>query len=194
MTLEGRKFKMNLAFTDDDTPTKNDLYGVYSTAHRYHLWWAGDTTQAMYRFCPTFMLAGFKQGGTMPRYVIPDEINLYCGTPPAVFEEYIEGTFVCPGGSDIEDALLPAGGRTLLTAFPNPFRGASEIRFAAPGYAALRIFDARGLLIRDFGTVHTGRITWDGRNYSGAPVAPGSYVLRLDAKNESRNLKLTVIR
>ncbi|MDD1713532.1 MAG: hypothetical protein LUQ69_10245 [Methanoregulaceae archaeon] len=195
---DGQIFKMNYAFTDDDSVRKIDPYVVKASAHRYPAWWGSDTTQSVYRFCPTFMLAGFKGNSSSPRFNPPLESDLYCTVPPQVLPHAYElaiyqALAVCSNG--VENKIEWRGNSGLLIASPNPFRSASEIRFTIPGQeAAFKVFDMRGLVVRDLGLSGTGRVFWDGRNSSGLSVAPGNYVLRMDAGKESRNLKLTVMK
>ncbi len=70
---------------------------------------------------------------------------------------------------------------------PNPFRASTTLRFslAAESRARIEIFDVSGRLVATLldGFVPSGNhsVIWDGRNASGAAVAPGVYLARLDA-------------
>jgi hypothetical protein len=71
---------------------------------------------------------------------------------------------------------------------PNPFNPRTVITFdtAQSGRASLRIYDAGGRLIRtmlDTGSLATGphRVTWDGLDGQGRPMASGMYLYRLEA-------------
>jgi hypothetical protein len=71
---------------------------------------------------------------------------------------------------------------------PNPFRGATAIRYDLPERTLvdLKVYDVSGRLIRTLiyrGLTEPGRHTthWDGRNAEGRPVAPGIYFCRLIA-------------
>jgi hypothetical protein len=84
----------------------------------------------------------------------------------------------------------------LMPNAPNPFGGATEVRFALAQRESVRvsIFDARGRLVRvltsgerDAG-VHA--LPWDGRDLNGRAVASGSYVCKLETPSATRTLKL----
>jgi hypothetical protein len=87
-----------------------------------------------------------------------------------------------------------------LTRAPNPFSGATTIRFsqAAPGPVSLRIYDVTGRRIRtlDDGRLPAGSFarTWDGRDDGGRPVAAGVYFARLSTAESERSEKVTLIR
>jgi hypothetical protein len=72
-----------------------------------------------------------------------------------------------------------------LSAFPNPFRSSTTLRFARSGEgpARVRVFDAAGREIRRLGSVAGGGATvgWDGRDGTGRPVPAGVYFVRLEA-------------
>lgn len=83
-----------------------------------------------------------------------------------------------------ESPVLPEG-FGLFQNYPNPFNPATTIRFSLPagGFAALRIYDLTGRLIRE---IHAGRLgagthsyQWDGRGPSGIPASSGVYFYRL---------------
>lgn len=70
---------------------------------------------------------------------------------------------------------------------PNPFAGAASLSFslATESEATLAVYDLRGARVR---TLATGRqaagehaVRWDGRDEGGRAVAPGVYLVRLDA-------------
>lgn len=93
-----------------------------------------------------------------------------------------------------EDAIIPEGIR--LANFPNPFNPETTIYYAVPegGKANLAIFNTRGQLIRTLlsDSVSPGEhsITWDGTDDSGAPVASGVYVYRIELNTKRRWNKL----
>jgi hypothetical protein len=84
-------------------------------------------------------------------------------------------------------AFEPAGSR-LLGAVPNPAvaTAPAAVRFdlARRGDVELRIWDARGRLVRALGArgLDSGRhaLAWDGRDRSGRRLAPGVYFYELE--------------
>jgi hypothetical protein len=69
--------------------------------------------------------------------------------------------------------------------YPNPFNPTTEISFtlASRGPASLMVYDTQGRLVRTLadGVMIEGdhRVTWNGTDNSGAPVASGVYLYRL---------------
>ncbi len=84
--------------------------------------------------------------------------------------------------------------------YPNPFNPITIIRYDLPKQAEvkLEILDLLGRRIRAL--VHQQQsagsysITWDGRNESGAIVASGAYIYRIDAGDFVRSLKMLFIK
>jgi hypothetical protein len=82
---------------------------------------------------------------------------------------------------------------------PNPLRTGTAIRFTLPssGKVNLRIFDARGRLVRSLLSENRNagahEIRWDGRDSGGAEVAGGIYFYRLEAGDKVLRRKLTVL-
>jgi hypothetical protein len=82
---------------------------------------------------------------------------------------------------------LPAGrsGARLLPNVPNPFNPSTRLQFelAAPATVELKIYDARGALVRVLtgGSFLAGAqaVVWDGRDTSGRAVASGVYHVQL---------------
>jgi hypothetical protein len=111
---------------------------------------------------------------------IPFASGLYTGVPP---------------GGDALDALA------LGDAQPNPFRDETRVALAVPpgaGRARLAVFDAAGRRVRVLldGASGAGRaaVVWDGRDDSGRAVAPGNYLLRLEAGGRTLSGKVTRLR
>jgi hypothetical protein len=86
-----------------------------------------------------------------------------------------------------ESTTMPSA-LTLGQAVPNPFNPISEISYAIPSSAAiskvvLEVCDVRGRRVRYLVNQAQGpgeyRVTWDGKNDHGAPVAGGVYFYRL---------------
>jgi Zn-dependent metalloprotease len=87
-----------------------------------------------------------------------------------------------PAPTGVEE---PAAAAARLAVGPSPFASRTVIRFgmAAPGTAALEVFDVRGRRVRDLlgGTLAAGhhQIGWDGRDARGERVPAGVYLVRL---------------
>ena len=70
---------------------------------------------------------------------------------------------------------------------PNPFNPSTTIQYtlAEPGPARLRVYNTLGQLVRVLADAPqqagTHRLTWDGTDARGRPVAAGTYVYRLEA-------------
>ncbi len=82
-----------------------------------------------------------------------------------------------------ENAILPS-----MKIFPNPAQPGQDIRFqfSVPkmGRVNLKVFNVRGILIKDLANVHRDKtssetIIWDGRTSNGERVASGVYLYRL---------------
>jgi len=87
-------------------------------------------------------------------------------------------------------------GVTLGPAEPNPFRGATRIRYGLPKECrvSLGVYDAAGNRVRNFDATDNSpgfhEKTWDGRNDAGREVGAGMYFLRLEAGGAVRTGKL----
>jgi hypothetical protein len=98
-----------------------------------------------------------------------------------------------------EDVTIPAV-EFLSAAVPNPFGGATTLRFglSAPGHARIAIYDARGRRVRELisGQFPAGERTvqWDGRNQAGARVGSGFYVIRLEARGKVFHREVILLR
>jgi hypothetical protein len=83
---------------------------------------------------------------------------------------------------------------------PNPFNPATTIRYVLPrdGDVNLRIFDVRGRLVRTLvdGVQTAGEhaVLWDGRTAGGGAAASAVYVYRLQAGDEVRQRRMTLVR
>ncbi len=71
---------------------------------------------------------------------------------------------------------------------PNPFRGGTQIKFTIAGNntpvdVSLRVYDMHGLLVKQLlnqpkkSGVYS--VHWNGANEQGVPVAPGTYIYKL---------------
>ncbi|MDH5185518.1 MAG: YCF48-related protein [candidate division WOR-3 bacterium] len=78
-----------------------------------------------------------------------------------------------------ESKLKPGIAKKFLDCTPNPFRSNTFIKFAQPvkGNATLKLYDAKGELIRTLTLNKSGKVNWDGRDDLNHKVAPGVYLL-----------------
>ncbi len=127
--------------------------------------------------------------------------ELQGGTTRAGLLKAILDWFATPVGVDTPD-LPPAPSASLQLAqnHPNPFNPRTEIAFLLPqpGPATLRVFDARGSLVRtllnaDLAAGHHF-VTWDGRNRAGQPVASGLYVYTLGAAGQTQARRMILLK
>lgn len=87
-----------------------------------------------------------------------------------------------------------------LTAYPNPFNPSTQIRFAMQdeGLAALRVYNLNGQLVREllYERCAAGEHTtpWDGRDDRGALATSGVYFIRLEAGDQIKLSKVTLVR
>lgn len=98
------------------------------------------------------------------------------------------------------DVPLSAGGGLALRVLPNPAHGPVEIDYALTreGPAHLTVFDVRGRRVAEFaeGTRAAGshRVHWNVLDRDGRPVAPGAYLVRLDAGGERAVRRIAIVR
>ncbi|MEA3409791.1 MAG: FlgD immunoglobulin-like domain containing protein [Candidatus Eisenbacteria bacterium] len=100
----------------------------------------------------------------------------------------------------IEDVADVGAPKLHMSAFPNPACGGTTLSFslASRENVRLSVYDITGRLVAeiDAGSMDAGRhgIPWDGRDGSGADVASGIYLCRLDAGGQHTTEKVTVLR
>jgi hypothetical protein len=93
-----------------------------------------------------------------------------------------------------------AGPKIALDAGPNPFNPFTVLRYSVPSPADidLSIFDVSGRRVATVvrGPVEGGRhaVAWDGRTDGGERAASGVYFARLSALDETRSIKLVLIK
>jgi PKD repeat protein len=108
------------------------------------------------------------------------------------------GLDVCSGDATVSVPPAPRG-ITPLFARPNPSRGQFTLSFdlGAPALVSLRVYDVSGRQVARLleGKMLTGsqRVVWDGRSSAGARVAPGVYLVRLDAGGSVQTARLVKI-
>lgn len=148
-------------------------------------------------------------GGTWPR------VSDMASTPEGL---WVCGDFTMAGGrlcvglgrwvgdpdqlADVSAAppVLPNAVRLLQPAQPNPFnpRTALSLVMPAAGGASLRIFDARGALVRhlldDDLDAGEHRLEWDGCDDAGRALPSGVYFARLRTGGAAESVKLMLVR
>lgn len=139
-------------------------------------------------------------GGTAESFNFnaPD-MGPYC---VAVWLQSLEGSAMGSYTLDVRSGTLAASGpavpatTALAVPRPNPSRGDAELAFtlARDGEATLAVYDVRGARLRTLasgaraaGAYH---VRWDGCDERGHAVAPGVYLVRLEANGTSATRKL----
>lgn len=88
----------------------------------------------------------------------------------------------------------------LLSNYPNPFNPTTTIRYHLPVgiQTHIIIYDTMGQEIRTLvnNTEQAGRhaIQWDGRDESGVPVSTGNYIVRIEAGDFSKSIKILLVK
>ena len=83
-----------------------------------------------------------------------------------------------------------------ITPYPNPFTTDTNISYALSEaeLVQLTVFDHAGNKVKSlvYETKLKGNhaIKWDGNDYSGRPVTPGLYVIRLESGSEAKSVKV----
>ncbi len=138
------------------------------------------------------LVADGVQGETY-NWLVPEEITDTARMRVYLFDNHgVMGYDGSDAAFHITQAAAGTGGITpkvhaLYQNSPNPFRGATRIGFdlPAPSRVELTIFDVSGRAVRSFtpGELPAGnfKITWDGRDTAGKPVASGIYFYRIQA-------------
>ncbi len=103
-----------------------------------------------------------------------------------------------PVGADV--ATSGGSDDVRLGLSPNPFRGATTLRFTVPrpGNVRLAVHDAAGRLVRSLvdgpRPAGPGSLRWDGTSDSGDRVADGVYFVRLEAAGRQEVAKVVLAR
>ncbi|MCA9753298.1 MAG: T9SS type A sorting domain-containing protein, partial [Gemmatimonadetes bacterium] len=95
--------------------------------------------------------------------------------------------------------VASAAGAIAVRAVPSPSVGSTSLEFesAREGFAAARIYDATGRLVRSIrATVPRGRATlrWDGRDLGGSSVASGVYFVRVESGDHTGTGRVVIAR
>ena len=91
-------------------------------------------------------------------------------------------------------------GANLEPNFPNPFNPRTTIRWTqgTSGHVRLTILDAAGravtTLVNEERAAGVHRLVWDGRDARGREVGSGVYFVRLEALEELRSRKITLVK
>lgn len=95
-------------------------------------------------------------------------------------------------------AAAPSGSVSTAKAFPNPLRPAQGQAFMTfsnlPASARIRIYNLKGVTIKDLTANASGMANWDATNQSGAPVASGVYFVFAQGAGASRTFEVAVQR
>ena len=100
----------------------------------------------------------------------------------------------------VEPPASPGVAETFVgTNFPNPFSGETTIPvgLTAASQVRVRIYDARGRLVRSFDVQKpqgVQRLQWDGSDAAGARLPSGFYVARIEAEGKFFNQPMKIVR
>lgn len=106
---------------------------------------------------------------------------------------------LCDAGNVTSDLSTPAM-PFLSQNWPNPFNPSTKIRFGIgnPGFVQLRIYDARGALVRTLVDERLGEgaheAVWNGNNSDGKSVSSGVYFCRMTSGEQSFTKKMILLR
>jgi hypothetical protein len=101
---------------------------------------------------------------------------------------------------DVSDVPEVTTGLHLAQNRPNPFNPSTTIHFNLPtgGHATLRIFDARGSLVRSLLSEHLGAglhtAVWNARDDRGAAVSSGVYFYRLESAQQAQTRRMLLLK
>jgi hypothetical protein len=104
------------------------------------------------------------------------------------------------GISGINDESAVTGQPGFLRIAPNPIRSSAHVSLhvTTPSPTAVAVYDIAGRLVWELGLRVTQpgwhRITWDGRDVHGWPVANGIYLLKAVAGKAETSAKIVVVR
>ena len=98
-----------------------------------------------------------------------------------------------------DEPLLPEE-FTVSPAYPNPFNPTTTIRFEVPipSQVNLKIYNLMGqevtTLTRDWFSVGSHSVTWNGKDLQGVPVSAGVYIYRLQAQGFQETRKMVLLK
>ena len=132
---------------------------------------------------------------------ISDDGTVMVGHGQDIYGPWTSRSFIIhTSPTGIEDVAEAGAAKLHMSAFPNPANGGTSVSFTLPRRerVSLTICDVSGRLVAtiDAGSIQAGphEILWDGRDRSGAEVASGIYLCRLDAGEYHTTGKVTVLR
>ncbi len=132
---------------------------------------------------------------------ISDDGTVMVGFGQDTYSPWTPRSFIIDtNATGIEDVAEAGAGKLHMSAFPNPASGGTALSFTLPQREDVRlsVFDITGRLVAeiDAGAIEAGphTVLWDGRDTSGAEVASGIYLCRLDAGDQHTTGKVTVLR
>lgn len=104
--------------------------------------------------------------------------------------------------ADSDSELLPAATSRLTGNYPNPFNPTTEIEYQLSpdeSQATIVIYDLKGQIVYEFLTLpldhnHSGKVTWNGQNFSGNPLASGIYFAQLNGVRKQNAIKLLLVK
>ena len=88
----------------------------------------------------------------------------------------------------------------LFQNFPNPFNATTQIRYALPEAAQVRleVFNILGqkvkTLVNEFQTAGNKQVVWEGRNENGDVVSSGVYFYRINAGKYNQVMKMSLLK
>jgi hypothetical protein len=103
-------------------------------------------------------------------------------------------------GAPGEVPAAPPSRTGIDLAFPNPFTQQTSVQLSLAKACRVKLaaYDLSGRLVRMLmdGEMEAGTraITWDGRSDAGVRLAPGAYVLRLEAGEIAQSRRLSIVR
>lgn len=184
------------------------------TATRDGAAWCLNTESPVFSVC-----AVFEGGSVVPEFPtdwlvetvrLADQVLIAAAgarplSPGAVVVRSASGEARFVKGSVNEEVTLhsseyPAPARVALSVWPNPFNPWCTIRFDCPEPAQVRVavYTVTGQFVRELaaGRRDAGSYSeiWDGRDQSGAPVASGVYLVRLDAGSNRKLVRVVLSR
>jgi hypothetical protein len=123
-------------------------------------------------------------------------------TPPCVIDEHPCSGSAPPPSPDmaLATAAIALGPTKLTWIRPNPFSGATEVRFTLSrvAHARLVVYDVAGRLVRrvldEARPIGSHGVRWDGTDLGGRAVPSGTYFVRFEADGVQETRKLVLIR